>query len=826
MSEAEAANKVLSARVAKLSAESEAVAKLRDEIDVLRPLAAAKEKAEATAERLKKKVDGIPELRDQIKRLEDSNKALMAKVLELEKEVAKIQPLRISLQEAQEAHCTSDIRCSELEAALAEARASVEEMRSALAAATDAGASSSQWSSVSSELSALQQAEMAVLANTVSASGSGAGGMAGGADGSVGLNEFNPELAEKLARLQQENADLKASLDGGSVEHIVKLERQLQDAVRMKSAFEGKYLQMKSKAADLEKELGGAKAQIAELLANLATKEVELAALRRENSEMDENYKAVERQALILRTQLSAMTTSMDEQKKAWAAEKERLLRDIEREKAALQSANAHHSDSMASAQADRDAMVQELRQELQRRVQQLQNEVSRNNRAAEETLAEKEAEFAATLRNAERRHADAMSRLQDEFDEQRRNADDRQRQMTACAAQREANLVHELESYRDAHSVSDKEYLGRIAQLQDNVNALQSKLASLEAQKEKGIQYVQQLQADIQMQADEYAVQAELAETRAIQLAEAYRRLEIEEDNSRTLRMEYDEVKSMLKKARKEARNRTDDDDELAVVSKALEAEVAALTKDKAALSARSDALVTYLRGMGATIPPCLMQGVLPPGFAEADGSAASTASAEAAPAATSKVRARRVKATTVLDPEAAARSVAEQLVFLEKQMVVLQEERNKALISHSEALRLRNDAEAERDSLADKNDVLEAECTRAKLAVQRMALQLESLGHSADEEAAYEGAPADMRASGVGGADEDEFCVDGEVFFKARGANAAPGSTAPLQEQCPKQSSASGGAVSKAALFEKAALAAAAVRGHKPASHATDGL
>lgn len=850
LAESESSNKSLLARLAKATAEAEAASRLRDELDVLRPLAAAKDKAEAAAERLKKKVDGIPELKAQIKRLEDKNQELVSQVLSLEREVAQIPPLRDTLEAAQDAKCASDIRCSELEAALAEAQATCEELRSALSTASDsnhAGAST-DWAPASIGSAQLAELLQQQPADAASEAGAGSGS-------TTGMNEFNPELAEKMARLERENADLKACVSGGSGERVTKLERDLEDLRRMKVAFEGKFHQSKTKAAELEKQLADANAQIAQLQSELAARNTELTNGKREQAELEESLTALQRGAQQLKAQLASVKTAHADDKQTWTTQRDQLTTQLERERAAHSATQQAHLAEVASMQGAHAAALQEAKDELQRRLQAVQAELARNNNAAEAALASKDADHSALMRSVERRHADAVSRLEDELQDIKRAADDRYRQLSQSSAEREASLQRELDAYREAHSVSDKEYLGKIATLQEQAASLQSKITTLEALKEKGTMYVQQLQLEIQDKVAALEEQAAVAcdqqaaaEEYAARYADALRRLEMEEDSCRTLRMEYDELQAMLKKTRKEARSRQDGDLELATVCKGLETEVQTLTADKRTLTARCDALVTYMRGTGCAVPACLMQGALPAGFGETGtaASAGATAAEEGASAATGTRRggARRVKAAATIDHE---RSIAEQLVHLESQLLQLQEERNKALANQSEALRQRNDMESERDDLADKIEKLEAECTRCKLTAQRLALRLESLGDSLPAEMGGEertvlvvggGAgenteelPAAYGAHGSGDGDEeddDEFTANAADFFSqqskpttapafahAAEVLASSGVRAASTALAPKQSTAAVGvgprmSIANSKMWEKAAAAA----------------
>ena len=117
----------------------ESLARLREEANVLRPAAALKEKAEAAAERLKKRVEALSDAHECQARAEARNAELVARLLDLEHEAAQAKVFRKLLEEVRARNCSAEVRCYELEASLAESRSACALLRAAMPGAEDVG---------------------------------------------------------------------------------------------------------------------------------------------------------------------------------------------------------------------------------------------------------------------------------------------------------------------------------------------------------------------------------------------------------------------------------------------------------------------------------------------------------------------------------------------------------------------------------------------------------------------------------------------------------------------------------------------------------------
>jgi hypothetical protein len=275
LSEAAAAQGALTVRLSRAEDACKSLPALRDELDVLRPLAASKERAEAAVERLRIRLEEVPGLKETLRKSTEANSALNTRVLDLEREAARVAPLQAALEASKEQRAAGEVRASELEAALEEARASAGELREALAAATDGEVASAWTTTLAVQGFVGQEAVLEAERG------------AGDAEASIsaGLASFRPEVEERIARLERENEMLRGSRDGASEGRLARLEGELDDARRIKSAFEGRMRQAQAHGAEADKDLAAARTRIRELEASVATLEAEAAGLRAVHAE-------------------------------------------------------------------------------------------------------------------------------------------------------------------------------------------------------------------------------------------------------------------------------------------------------------------------------------------------------------------------------------------------------------------------------------------------------------------------------------------------------------------------------------------------------------
>jgi hypothetical protein len=209
----------------------------------------------------------MDDLKAQVKRLEDANASLTTRNAELAREAARLPALRSTVEELKDAKAAlvsrwlwgrngerqlrrpppppslpprlQEVRVAELEAGLASSKADAAEMRAALAVAMESQAAAAAAAVAASTARASAGADSlgAELAALV-------GGVAGGSDAggiTAGVSEYNPAVAAKIARLEQEVAELRAGGSGASAGEMAALAGQLDDMRRMKAVYEAKY---------------------------------------------------------------------------------------------------------------------------------------------------------------------------------------------------------------------------------------------------------------------------------------------------------------------------------------------------------------------------------------------------------------------------------------------------------------------------------------------------------------------------------------------------------------------------------------------------------
>jgi len=216
----------------------------------------------------------MEDLRVQVKRLEESNAALTTRNAELTREVSRIPPLRSNIEELKNGkaalvrrhdhepllhrcqttarawhhvlnpppRCTwllQEVRVAELESSLAAAKAEAVEMRSALTVAMESQAVAAA-AAVAASVHASASGD-SLGAELAAMMGSGAGGDGGDTGITSGVSEYNPQVAAKIARLEQEVAELRAGGSGASASEVATLSGQLDDMRRMKAVYEAKY---------------------------------------------------------------------------------------------------------------------------------------------------------------------------------------------------------------------------------------------------------------------------------------------------------------------------------------------------------------------------------------------------------------------------------------------------------------------------------------------------------------------------------------------------------------------------------------------------------
>ena len=202
------------------------VQELRDEVDVLRPLAKKTEVAEEKAERLKHKLNELAPLKEQLKTESESHKDTYAKLLEMESENEGLLKCRALLEQYKSQYTEASIKVDDLTLTLEKKElelrdllnrnSSIEGGRKGYAAQSDL---------LTTELGMIREKlkETRGIGNSL-------------ADG---VSEINPVLMKEFNRQKKVIHDLESKLDSTALDKIQKCEKERSDlAAKVKSITE------------------------------------------------------------------------------------------------------------------------------------------------------------------------------------------------------------------------------------------------------------------------------------------------------------------------------------------------------------------------------------------------------------------------------------------------------------------------------------------------------------------------------------------------------------------------------------------------------------
>lgn len=741
----------LSARLARAEEGRGAVAALQQELDVLRPLAAAKEKAEAAVERLKGRLEELPGLRESLKRSGEQCASLTARCLDLERQADRVAPLQAQLAEAREARAQAEVHISELGAELAEVRAGAEELRAALHAATEGGHSAASWAAAvgGTGAAAAGPGELFAALQGDAAAAAGAG---------AGVTEFSPELSARLARLERENAELRSGVclgSGAAADRVARLESDLDDARRIKGAFEGRMRQAQAQAAALAKELEAAQGRVLELQGSVAGREGELAACRGTLAETKAALASAEASVAALAARLAEEHAAALSASAASAARTEGLQGELACARTAHEALQAQH-EAYVQAHGTSDAEAQQ------------------RYRALEGVCAGLRASLAA--------ESERMRALEAAMGAEAGQAAAKAARLQESVLSLEASLAAERERTASLEGMKGKglEALRRLQGERGELAASLDRLQLLHEEVLGELEGTRQALEEAALERDEVVgeLQGKIGEGAAYQ--------ELLSAQCRALRGQVEAGEAALARARKEAAESLSGPaaHKLAV----LEGELQRIHGQKEWYASRADVLARYALHLasqlssGAALPPCLLlEGRLPdgvpdrspslvlvglgsgeemggeaPGEVEADSVAARQARALGGGGRSGRAAggARRVAlaaATASVDP------VLAWAALLEPAYAEAEAARVSALATAAEALRARGEVEGERAALACALDTARAEAVREQLRFARLTRELEGRGVRVSMKAGAE-AVLMQEAHGAHGEGEEE--------------------------------------------------------------------
>lgn len=333
--------------VRRLQIEADTAHALKEKVDVLQAQDKERARAEALAARLRNQLEAVSATADLAKELQDSNKQLNTRVIELESKAAQVPDLEEELGEARQARCVAELALSEAEAGAEAARGEAQELRAALEAREEA------LMRVEAEAAALREAD------------AGTSGTAAAVGGSV--SEYNPQVAEMLVRLQSENKRLLSAVEATGEDNVKELTRQLKHATLMGDTAKEQLRAKKAEAGQLAAELEATTEALREAKAEGTAQETRaemlearLTAAKSRNQELQGSMEHTSEQlaaalASVERLEGALRTEQANRDEAARAAREE-----------ATKTADAHAAATLALT-AEFDARLEKLQAEKER---------------------------------------------------------------------------------------------------------------------------------------------------------------------------------------------------------------------------------------------------------------------------------------------------------------------------------------------------------------------------------------------------------------------------------------------------------------------------
>ena len=241
------------------------VQELRDEVDVLRPLAKKTEVAEEKAERLKHKLNELAPLKEQLKTESDSHKETYTKLLEMESENEGLLKCKELMEQYKSQYTEASIKVDDLTLTLEKKEL---ELRNLLTQNSTIEGGRQGYAAQSNLLTS----ELDMMREKLKETRGRGNSLADG------VSEINPVLMKEFNRQKKIIQDLESKLDSTALDKLEKCEKERSDlAAKVQSITE--------KWNDTKNELTVAEVNILELNAKLEKYTIDLLELRVQNKE-------------------------------------------------------------------------------------------------------------------------------------------------------------------------------------------------------------------------------------------------------------------------------------------------------------------------------------------------------------------------------------------------------------------------------------------------------------------------------------------------------------------------------------------------------------
>lgn len=508
------------ANVREKEMESKEVSALRDEVDLLRPLAEKLAKVESQVARYKVKIDELSGAKESLRCAEVANADLMEKNMILERELAKAATWQRKLKESKEANTAVEFRVAELETLLARERQEYMKV-------------CSEFEGSKSALLELQSlnTQLEGSVQTLLTAGEGDDAFSPGPAMAGGISEFNPELMHKVSRLEFENAQLKTQLSSETSARIDSLQDDVEDLTRLKSSFEKKYF-------DTEQDLRATQATLSDTKRELEQKSAEfqetVQQLRERQSLLEEDVTSQCSQRQMLCQKRDRLQVELKHAKE----HQEGLARTLDTRNGEV--AQLHEANMTLNCRINRlvsrcecvsmenEDLITKLKftedqcaatMAMQRELSAMQMEDAnaaqlrlrtQRNRELHDITQQYEGRLADTLSRMTRLidvKSTEMEQLKANLQQEKLQHDNYRHEVEATARKAESDL----EAYKQAHSVSNAEWLAKETALESQLGGLEKRLSQASEQEKtlKGT-VKNQLQSNKRLVAANQALKAE----------------------------------------------------------------------------------------------------------------------------------------------------------------------------------------------------------------------------------------------------------------------------------------------------------------------------
>jgi chromosome segregation ATPase len=468
------------------AAVKEQLSALQDEIDVMRHSQLKLQHLEDQYRKVKEKLEQMGDVSKALESEEKAHSEAVSKCLQLENELALLQPLKRQLEEYK-------ARATDAEVRLVDCEDEIKKLREA----------SQNMNGIHNELqkgSLQHMIEAEELRKRLQDNGENdTHGLGVG----EGLSELNPELKEELLRLRSENARLREFASKRENDSVQKLEEQKDDSDRLAKKFKEQYLATKSLLEKVQNQLDASierektlKSQVAELEDQKSDLEQEL-----------QNERVLAHEARIEAEQ-----------------NLERALRDLQKQASEEQKCLAQEWESRLS----------ESEAQASQQYQELEHTASHNESRLKQSLEDIQNEFTtsiATLREENDRkieelskcHTIEMKSLTDSTEKERSELMERGKKML----HEKSEKIRQLEETIDGLSQASREKEEELNTLKQNQAVFEEKVTN------KIVSYKQRLNRSL-AEAEENARECDELQSRLKKVESENSNLQQENDRFR----------------------------------------------------------------------------------------------------------------------------------------------------------------------------------------------------------------------------------------------------------------------------------------------------